>query len=67
MIEDCAAGNEFSIFVGKNRFNEETEVFGAGHNLKGELGAGFLRHITDVGNFFLVKIKQKSKLILCQI
>jgi len=23
-------------------------VFGCGHNLKGELGAGFLRHLVDI-------------------
>jgi hypothetical protein len=23
-------------------------VFGCGHNLKGELGVGFVRHLTDI-------------------
>lgn len=26
----------------------ETEIFGCGHNLRGELGAGFVRHISDI-------------------
>lgn len=43
-----AAGDEFSIFVTKNKSNQETEVFSCGHNLKGELGVGFLRHVTDL-------------------
>lgn len=46
-VVDMAAGDEFSIIVTINNQNDETEVFGCGHNLKGELGIGFLRHITD--------------------
>lgn len=48
MVDKVAAGNEFSMFCGINRNNDETEVYGCGHNLKGELGAGFLRHVVDV-------------------
>eukprot|EP01017_Pseudomicrothorax_dubius_P015985 TRINITY_DN1820_c0_g1_i3.p1 TRINITY_DN1820_c0_g1~~TRINITY_DN1820_c0_g1_i3.p1 ORF type:complete len:343 (+),score=83.47 TRINITY_DN1820_c0_g1_i3:437-1465(+) len=47
-VTDVAAGGEFSILVTKNRANGETEVFGCGHNLNGELGAGMLRHVTDL-------------------
>lgn len=47
-VEDFAAGDEFSIFVTKNKINNETEVFGCGHNLHGELGLGFLKHVSDI-------------------
>ncbi len=47
-VVDSAAGDEFSIFVTKNKLTNETEVFGCGHNLKGQLGAGFMRHICDI-------------------
>lgn len=47
-VTDIACGSEFTIFVSENHATGETEVFGCGHNLKGELGAGFLRHISDV-------------------
>ena len=47
-IEDMSAGEEFSIFVTRNKKNDETEVFGCGHNLHGELGAGFLKHLSDM-------------------
>jgi len=46
--DDVAAGEDFSIFVGRNRNSDETEVYGCGHNLKGELGIGVLRHVVDV-------------------
>ena len=52
-ITDIAAGEEFSVFVTRNKckffnlVNDETEVFSCGHNLKGELGVGFLRHVVD--------------------
>jgi hypothetical protein len=35
IVLDAAAGEEFSIFVTKNKLNNETEVFGCGHNVKG--------------------------------
>ena len=38
---DIAAGNEFSIFVTENQRNAETEVFGCGHNIHGEIGKVF--------------------------
>lgn len=47
-VEDFAAGDEFSIFVTKNKINNETEVFGCGHNLHGELGLGYLKHVSDI-------------------
>ena len=47
-ITDIAAGNGFSIFVTKNKQNDETEVFGCGQNLNGELAVGYLRHVMDV-------------------
>jgi alpha-tubulin suppressor-like RCC1 family protein len=34
---DIAAGDEFSIIVGRNKHNNETEVFGCGLNLHGEI------------------------------
>jgi alpha-tubulin suppressor-like RCC1 family protein len=46
--DNVAAGIDFSVFVGRNRNSDETEVYGCGHNLKGELGVGVLRHVTDV-------------------
>jgi hypothetical protein len=36
------------MFVTKHKQTKETEVFGCGHNIFGELGAGFLRHVTDI-------------------
>lgn len=63
-IKDIAAGKEFSIIVTENKINKETEVFGCGHNLHGELGnlliekvkkiinnilgTGFIKHVSDV-------------------
>ena len=47
-VLDAAAGEEFSLFVTRNKLNNETEVFGCGHNVKGQLGAGFMRHICDI-------------------
>ncbi len=47
-VVDVAAGSEFTIIVTENHVNGETEVFGCGHNLKGEIGGGFIRHISDV-------------------
>lgn len=45
---DIAAGKDFSIFVGRNRNNNETEVFGCGHNMHGELGGGNMSHVQDI-------------------
>ncbi|CAD8075061.1 unnamed protein product [Paramecium primaurelia] len=47
-VLDLAAGNEFSVFVTKNKQNSETEVFACGHNIRGQLGCGFVRHISDI-------------------
>ena len=47
-VVDVAAGSEFTIIVTENHTNGETEVFGCGHNLKGEIGGGFIRHLSDV-------------------
>ena len=47
-VVDFSAGDEFSIFVTKNKSNNETEVFGCGHNLHGELGIGYLKHLSDI-------------------
>lgn len=48
VVTDVAAGEETSFFVTQNKLNQETEVFGCGHNVRGQLGAGFLRHISDI-------------------
>lgn len=45
---DAVAGHEFTLMITENHTNGETEVFGCGHNLKGEIGAGFVRHISDI-------------------
>lgn len=47
-VTDIAAGDAFSMFVTKNNSNKETEVFGCGLNINGELGVGYLRHVLDV-------------------
>jgi alpha-tubulin suppressor-like RCC1 family protein len=47
-VVDVSLGDEFSVFVTENHTTGETEVFGCGHNLKGELGVGFIRHLTDI-------------------
>jgi len=48
VVTDIAAGDEFSIFVGRNRYTGESELYGCGHNLHGELGTGNLSHIQEV-------------------
>jgi hypothetical protein len=48
IVTDMAAGDEFSIIVSKNKGNEETEVFGCGYNIHGELGTGYLKHVADI-------------------
>lgn len=48
IVTDVAAGEEHTIIVTENKNSGETEVFACGHNNKGELGAGFLRHLSDV-------------------
>jgi len=45
---DIAAGENFSMIVGRNRTSQETEVFGCGYNLHGELGGGNLSHIQEI-------------------
>jgi len=45
---DIAAGEEFSIVVGRNRTSSETEVYGCGRNLQGQLGVGNLSHINEI-------------------
>lgn len=47
-VTDIAAGQDFSIFVGRNRNNNESEVFGCGHNMHGQLGGGNMSHVQDV-------------------
>lgn len=47
-VLDVAAGSEFSVFVTKNKMTQETEVFSCGHNIRGQLGAGFVRHVSDI-------------------
>jgi len=47
-VTDIAAGEGFSVFVTRNKQNEETEVFACGNNLNGELGVGYMRHVLDV-------------------
>ena len=46
-ILDVAAGEEFTVVVTKNKNNGETEVFSCGYNIHGELGLGYLRHVSD--------------------
>ena len=48
VVTDITAGDEFSVFVGRNRYTNETEVYGCGHNLRGEIGTGSLSHIQEV-------------------
>jgi len=35
-IEDLAAGEDFSIFIGKNNTSQDSVVFGCGANLRGQ-------------------------------
>lgn len=44
IVEDVAAGDEFSIFVGRNKASQETEVYSCGNNTKGQLGIGTFNH-----------------------
>lgn len=46
-LQDLALGNDFSIFVCKNRKTKSTQIYGCGHNMNGQLGNGFLSHTND--------------------
>jgi hypothetical protein len=35
IVEQIAAGEDFTIIVTKNKSNGESEVFGTGHNMRG--------------------------------
>ena len=52
-----AAGDMFSIFVTDN--NGDTEVYGCGVNTRGQLGLGYLTHVTD-----LIKIQNLSNFVV---
>ena len=46
-LQEVALGEDFSIFVCKNRETENTQLFGCGHNLFGQLGNGLIAHTSD--------------------
>ena len=65
-VLDIAAGEEHTIFVSRSNFSEETEVFGCGKNLVGQLGTGNLSHIKDVAKIeslsnYKVKLGQQQE------
>ena len=66
IITDVAAGDHFSVFVTRNKANDETEVFACGNNLNGELGVGYMRHVQDVTKIeglsnFTIQSAEKGK------
>lgn len=46
-VKDVAAGENITIVVGENKQNGECEVFSCGYNINGQLGLGYLRHVSD--------------------
>lgn len=72
-IIDMAAGNDFSVVVGRNRLNDSYQVFSFGSNLNGQLGIGEIRHLRDVtkieglSNFVLKRKGKNEKVAVAQI
>lgn len=56
IVTKVIAGDMFSIFVTDNY--GETEIFGCGLNSRGQLGLGFLTHVTD-----MIKIQNLSNFV----
>lgn len=56
-VTKMASGDNFSIFV--TEFDEEEEVYGCGLNSRGQLGLGYLTHISDV-----IKIQNLSNFVV---
>lgn len=56
VITKIVAGDMFSIFVTDNL--GETEIYGCGLNSRGQLGLGFLTHVTDI-----IKIQNLSNFV----
>lgn len=46
-LQEVALGEDFSIFVCKNKETKNTQLFGCGHNLFGQLGNGFITHTSE--------------------
>lgn len=46
-VEDIALGDEFSIFLCRNRASKLIQVFGTGMNLHGQLGMGSTKHTNE--------------------
>lgn len=46
-LKDIIMGNEFTLFHCRNKKDGNTQVFGTGHNLHGELATGVTKHIND--------------------
>ena len=47
-VLDVAAGDRFSVFVAHHHKTHETEVYSTGHNMRGQLGVGYTRHLQDL-------------------
>lgn len=48
IVTDAAAGENISVIVTQNKNNGECEVFSCGYNINGQLGLGYLRHVSDI-------------------
>lgn len=46
-LQEVALGSDFSVFVCKNKETGNTQLFGCGHNIYGQLGNGFINHTSD--------------------
>lgn len=46
-LQQVALGEDFSVFVCKNKETGNTQLFGCGHNLFGQLGNGFITHTSE--------------------
>ena len=46
-LQELALGSDFSVFVCKNKESGNTQLFGCGHNLFGQLGNGFITHTSE--------------------
>lgn len=48
IVEDAAAGENFTFFVTRNKATDETEVFSCGFGMFGELACGRTKHVSDI-------------------
>lgn len=47
-LQDIALGDKFSLFSCINSFSNQTEIYGMGTNIRGQLGNGFISHVSGL-------------------